>query len=563
MLERWPIRNKLLTGVALFVLILGSLSWSGFYGLYEYRGLVKSLDRVAELQYATELAGAITDLRLTTYEVTSDGPRTGQRAFLSGIPEVERPEFRARRDALRQRLLAAREAQARYRQQLDAEGTRHDQLDDRRRERETTAQIEQALDAIEAYNSGQAWVFDSVATDKLRSAADRLQVLTAELPNYLHVGILQTSTNMKDRFSVILGLGWISAGLTVAMLTLLVGMVCHNMLRPLRELAQGSLRIAGGDFSYRISLPGRDEMAELAAAMNDTTNRFVAVRDDLASQVQQRSEQIVRSERLASVGFLAAGISHEINNPLASIALCAESLEGRLQSQPLETMSAADREVLDKYLHMIHREAARCRQITARLLDFSRWGDVAREPVELGALVQEMIDMLAHLPRYRGQEVQLVQSEPVVARVNAQEFKQVVVNLLTNALESLDDREASPDAERPAAEARQPARKGKVTIELRCDGGAAQMDIIDNGCGMSADVQQRLFEPFFTRRRGGNGTGLGLTIADRIVRGHGGVIRGRSGGPGAGSTFSVRLPVESASDAPTAPPARTADRRAA
>ncbi len=529
MLERWPIRNKLLSGVALFVLILGSLSWSGFYGLYEYRGLVKSLDRVAELKQATELSGAITDLRLVSYEATSERGGQWQRSFTTMTQSPER-DMRARSEALRQRLLAVREAQARYRSQLDVEGggDGRDALEDRRRERQTMAQMEQALAAMEECNNGQAWVFDRVRTDELRGAADRLQALTAELPNYLHRTILDASGEMKDRYSVVLGLGWVSAGLTVLMLLMLVAMVCNNMLRPLRTLAQGSLRIAGGDFSHRIALPGRDEMAELAAAMNDTTGKFVAVRDDLASQAQQRSAQIVRSERLASVGFLAAGISHEINNPLASIAMCAESLEGRLRDETLEEMGQAQRQVVEKYLQMVYREAGRCRQITSRLMDFSRWGDAVREPVELGKLIQEMIDMLAHLPHYRGRTIELVQSEAVVAHVNAQEIKQVAVNLLTNALESLSETNAQGN--------------GRVVIEISKDNDHAQVVVTDNGCGMTDEVQQRLFEPFFTQRRGGDGTGLGLTIADRIVRAHGGTICGHSGGPGKGSVFRVCIP---------------------
>ena len=95
-------------------------------------------------------------------------------------------------------------------------------------------------------------------------------------------------------------------------------------------LVKGSRRVAAGEFGYRIALQTHDEMAELADALNDMTARFQAIRDDLDRQVQERTKQVVRSEQLASVGFLAAGVAHEINNPLASIAMCAESLESRL-----------------------------------------------------------------------------------------------------------------------------------------------------------------------------------------------------------------------------------------
>ncbi len=114
-------------------------------------------------------------------------------------------------------------------------------------------------------------------------------------------------------------------------------------------------------------------MAELAEAMNDMTARFQAIRDDLDRQVQERTKQVVRSEQLASVGFLAAGVAHEINNPLASIAMCAESLEGRM---PRAARRRATRSTPSSanYLRMIQTEAFRCKEITEKLLDFSRIG---------------------------------------------------------------------------------------------------------------------------------------------------------------------------------------------
>ena len=100
--------------------------------------------------------------------------------------------------------------------------------------------------------------------------------------------------------------------------------------KPLEVLVEGSREVARGNFDHRIELGTEDEMGELAVSMNDMTTRFQEIRDDLDRQVRLRTNQVVRSEQLASVGFLAAGVSHEINNPLASIALCSESLESRL-----------------------------------------------------------------------------------------------------------------------------------------------------------------------------------------------------------------------------------------
>jgi signal transduction histidine kinase len=267
-------------------------------------------------------------------------------------------------------------------------------------------------------------------------------------------------------------------------------------------------------------------MAELADAMNDMTARFEAIRDDLDCQVRERTKQVVRSEQLASVGFLAAGVAHEINNPLASIALCGESLESRLHELLAGDSRVAeeDRQVIKSYVRMIQDEAFRCKGITERLLDFSRMGDVTRQSTDLRELVQGVIDMVAHLGRYQDKQLALAPGESVVAPVNSQELKQVVLNLITNGLDSL-------------------APGGLLAIELARTADHAQLVFVDNGCGMTDEVLKHLFEPFFTRRRSGQGTGLGLSITYRIVADHGGQIDVQSDGPGRGSRFRVSIPL--------------------
>ena len=125
--------------------------------------------------------------------------------------------------------------------------------------------------------------------------------------------------------------------------------------------------------------------------------------------------------------------------------------------------------------------------------------------------------MVGHIGKYQRKHIELIRSETVVAYVSAQEIKQVVLNLLTNALDSLDD-------------------DGTVRIEITAKDDFAEMTVVDNGCGMEADVLRHIFEPFFTRRRGGQGTGLGLSISYRIVSDHGGTIEGFSAGAGRGAT---------------------------
>jgi signal transduction histidine kinase len=173
---------------------------------------------------------------------------------------------------------------------------------------------------------------------------------------------------------------------------------------------------------------------------------------------------------------------------------------------------------------MIQNEAFRCAGITERLLDFSRAGDVTRQRADLRELVQGVIDMVGHLGRYQDKRLEFAPGEAVVAPVNPQEIKQVVLNLITNGLDSL-------------------APAGLLAIELRKTSDAALIVFTDNGCGMTDEVLKHLFEPFFTRRRNGQGTGLGLSITYRIVADHGGTIDVHSDGPGKGSRFCVSLPL--------------------
>ncbi|MBV8486883.1 MAG: HAMP domain-containing protein, partial [Planctomycetaceae bacterium] len=295
------------------------------------------------------------------------------------------------------------------------------------------------------------------------------------------------------------------------------------VLYPVRLLQRGVRRVARGSFSYKIELNSGDEMQDLAEAFNDMTARISMTYADLEQQVQERSRQLVRSERLAGVGFLAAGVAHEINNPLASIAFCSEALENRL-SRLISGSSDPEHQVISNYLKMIQEEAFRCKSITEKLLDLSRCNDIQRERADLAGLIQGVVDMIRHIGKYRGKTIVFQPKEAVMAHVDSQEIKQVVLNLAVNALESMD-------------------AGGILRIDARYDRGMAEMVFIDNGCGMPPDVLENIFEPFFTRRKAGKGTGLGLSITHRIISQHHGEIMASSPGEGKGSTFRVRLPI--------------------
>ena len=534
MLSKWPIRKKLLFGIGLLLVIVATLSASGFLGVYAYRALARSLrGRAEELPVAGDLARGVSDLRVIIGEV-----RSVRNVSMQGFMLLEpNRDLIARR--FEARLSDVDRTLEKYRQQLielAKDNPNASRLNDSSAEWETVRKMEKSLDRIlDASFDDQwlthhaldgQWLTKDAKLDQLHWELETLQALTWELPSYLHKRIHNFADEARIQYRALILLTWITTVLAVLLLWLFIRLFYAWVFLPLRVLVEGSRRVAAGEFGYRIALDTEDEMAELADAMNDMTARFEAIRDDLDRQVRERTKQVVRSEQLASVGFLAAGVAHEINNPLQAIALCGDSLQSRLQDvfDAPETIADEDREVIRNYLRMIQNEAFRCKDITDRLLDFSRMGDVTRQPTDLNELVQGVIDMVGHLGRYQDKHLQFAPSGPVVAPVNPQELKQVVLNLIANALDSL-----SPG--------------GVLAIELSQTTEHAQIVFTDNGCGMTDEVLKHLFEPFFTRQRHGQGTGLGLSITYRIVADHGGQIDVHSDGPGKGARFRVWLPL--------------------
>lgn len=520
MFAKWPIRKRLLTGVALLLAAVALLSWSGMYGLYAYRSLVKSLGCVSEFRLATQLAQCVGDLRVSAYELLA-------AARVELPPGYDGPplDMRAARGEFRRQLQRARDAVREYRESDTQQPAVLLTIGESPQARQTLDTIARSLEWMQQAEQRAGETLDPALAETLLGEAERMQGLVGAYPGYLYQDVADYADRVRDRYRTFIGLAWTTAALAAVVFLLLVRLAVGGVVRPLGVLVQGGRRLAEGQFEHRVPLEGKDEMAELAAAMNAMAERFVAIRSDLDRRVQQRTRQLIRTQRWATIGFLAAGVSHEINNPLASIAISAESLERQLRGVPLRDMDPQQQELVEQYVLRIQREADRCRQITRKLLDCSQMGDDRhREPTDLAHLARHAIDVLGPLGKYRGKTITLhaeAATPPVDA--NPQEMQQVVLNLLSNALES-----TGPD--------------GQVEIRVQARDGAVELTLQDDGCGMTEEVLEHLFEPFFTRRPVGQGTGLGLSIAHRIVTAHGGRIEASSAGPGRGARFTVRLP---------------------
>ncbi|MGV3483262.1 MAG: sensor histidine kinase, partial [Planctomycetaceae bacterium] len=166
--------------------------------------------------------------------------------------------------------------------------------------------------------------------------------------------------------------------------------------------------------------------------------------------------------------------------------------------------------------------------ITQRLLDFCRLCDVERAQVDIGELIRDVVAMVGTLGKYKCKTLRTHCDGVIMAHVNGQQIRQVALNLITNALESVDT-------------------DGAVDVSITREGKLVRVAVEDNGCGMTEEVLEHLFEPFFTRRRDGSGTGLGLSITHRIVTQHGGKLTAYSAGPGLGSRLQFEVPSEQVS----------------
>jgi two-component system NtrC family sensor kinase len=243
------------------------------------------------------------------------------------------------------------------------------------------------------------------------------------------------------------------------------------------------------------------------------------------TEQKKMNEAIIRAEKLAGIGRLASGVVHEINNPLATIAACAEALQALLEEGvdlPEETL--AD---FREYLKIINDEAFRCKTITNSLLDFSRQRQAEKTQLKVNYLIEQTLQLIKHHPKFKRLEIsqELDETLPPIYGNEAQ-LKQVFIAIISNAFDAMDE------------QGRLRIRSSRHDHEGACCVG---VEFIDNGCGIPSEDIPKIFEPFFTTKPFGQGTGLGLAVCYGIVSDHGGRIEVDSQ-VGCGTTVRVLLP---------------------
>jgi two-component system NtrC family sensor kinase len=513
-MPKWPIRVKLIAGLTLVIGMMLTLMGGSIFGLHAFH--------TSNLVLTDQLRELGASARLLKHSVQIDALRgndPGQRRELKGRVADAREALRVYCDQLKENLTRGNRAD--FGDELGLAFRIDDDLTAILDRLDPNEHVANMLPGTARYLREHPESIP-LEIDNLASRINRLNERVMSLPEILHRDFFEVLKMSKSQYESSRVIVWTSALAVIAMLCGLAALFHRWVLYPVRLLQRGVRRVARGSFDYHIELTTGDEMQALAEAFNDMTTRLSATYSDLERQVQERSRQLVRSERLAGVGFLAAGVAHEINNPLASIAFCSEALESRLKGF-LNQSDSSDAKVVANYLRMIQEEAFRCKRITEKLLDFSRCGEIQRERTDLASLIQSVVEMVLHMGKYRGKHIVFAPREAVIAHADEQEIKQVVLNLVVNALDCM-------------------ASGGTLRIEARHAEGMAEMNFIDDGCGMPPEVLENIFEPFFTRRRVGKGTGLGLSITHNIVSQHQGTIIATSPGEGLGATFTVRLP---------------------
>ncbi len=263
-------------------------------------------------------------------------------------------------------------------------------------------------------------------------------------------------------------------------------------------LRVGARALGAGDLKSRIALDGGDEFADIARSFNE-----------MAEGVERHHEEILRTHKLAAIGQVAAGVAHEINNPLGVILGYVKTMRRR---------EGRDDEGLD----VVEDEATQCKRIVEGLLDLARPQQLATEQFDLAALVRESLDRLGATGTLGGRVVDGPREEPpLLVAGDPGQIRQVFLNVLTNAAQAT-------------------ANGGRIAVDVVAGAGGAVVEVRDSGPGMPAEVRARLFEPFFTTKAGG--VGLGLAIAQAIVEAHRGRIACEAGLAG-GTVIRITLPL--------------------
>jgi len=369
--------------------------------------------------------------------------------------------------------------------------------------------------AIQHYQAIVAKLYSLYETEKL--SLDKMRLVAREIQAFTQ------NLSKKERSDIATTIK-MSINLQVLALALVVGVgifinikLASSISTPIRNLQRITKKITRGDFSETIEVHGHDEIALLAESFNqmeDNLDHAMTALEEIIKKLQEKQDQLVEAEKLALVGKLAAGIAHEINNPLTSVLTFSNLM--------LEQCPPSDPR--HEKLKLMARETNRARTIVRQLLNFGRETVIKPEKININQPVSEIADSLVAQDAFKGigLDMKLGDDLPEVKADPAQ-IGQVVMNMLLNAIHAITP-------------------PGRIEVVTRRTEKNVEIVFSDTGAGIPEENIHKIFDPFFTTKDATKGTGLGLAVSYGIIKKHGGNIEVAST-LGKGSTFTVRLPL--------------------
>ncbi len=349
-----------------------------------------------------------------------------------------------------------------------------------------------------------------VVNDWYITAYEPIHDPTGKIVGALYVGLLEKPFLQTRNVIVIFFL--VTVAVTTVVSLFFLGLAITQILKPISPIIRMAHQVIEGDLSARIHEKPAGEMGELCQVINQMADAVLQREEQLKLSTRQ---QIGQSEKLASIGRLAAGIAHEINNPLTGVLTFAHLLRQN------DNFSDQDRQDLD----VIIQETTRVREIVRGLLDFARESPSSREPLNLNEVIAQTLKLVRSQKEFREVVIreELDSNLPPV-KADKNQLQQVLLNLCLNACEAMHE-------------------GGNLTISTAIlDEGRVAIRVSDTGHGIAEDDLEKIFDPFFTTKPVGKGTGLGLSVSYGIIQSHGGDIEVESQ-VGIGTTFTLILPV--------------------
>ena len=366
-----------------------------------------------------------------------------------------------------------------------------------------------------------------------------------------NVSLTRADANLRES-SLRMGAYTLVAMVLIAVLT---GIFIWRMVHlPVKKLTAGTERLTHGQLGYQLDIVSRDELGELALSFNQMSRQLREAREEtdawaqtLEARVEEKTrelkhahQQVMQSEKMASIGKLAATVAHEINNPLAGILTYAKLLRKWLDRDGWDSNR---RDEVRGSLELIESESRRCGDIVRNLLSFSRSAPMNMQWMDLNQVIERCVRLVQHQA-----ELNNVHLQPEAAadlpqvQCDAAQMEQLLLALMVNAIDALP-------------------HGGNLWVRSRMvpEIGAVQLEVQDDGVGIPESILPNLFEPFFTTKEKGHGVGLGLAISKGIVERHRGRIDVESQ-PGQGTKFTISLPVDTYAEVGAAPAAMAGKR---